>query len=130
MFSQPVMCIDTGLEFSVCHVQHVMTIMALRIFRHASFDIDALCQLASSLRQGRCPSCDVTQAPAEGSLYWAVFVVFDDGVEWVFRSPRRGDGAVRSPETIRALLSSEVATLKYIKSHSAIPVPEVYAYRY
>ncbi|KAG5301146.1 RNase H domain-containing protein [Histoplasma ohiense] len=102
-------------------------IMAIRLFRHAAFNVDALCQLARSLRHGRSCSCDATQAPADGSLYWAVFVVFDDGVEWVFRSPRR-DGAIRSMETIRELLASEVATLKYISSHSTIPVPEVYAY--
>ncbi|OJD28456.1 hypothetical protein ACJ73_00143 [Blastomyces percursus] len=60
-------------------------------------------------------------------LYWAAFLVFDDGVEWVFRSPRR-DGAIQSKKTIQTLLASEAATLKYIKSYSAIPVPVVYAY--
>lgn len=103
--------------------------MPLNIFRHAIFNVDALCQLASSLRFGRCCCCDVTQVPVGGSLYWAVFVLFDDGVEWVFRSPRY-DGTIRSPETIQKLVASEAATLKYINSHLAIPVPEVYAYRY
>ncbi|KKZ64062.1 hypothetical protein EMCG_01632 [[Emmonsia] crescens] len=103
--------------------------MAANLFRHATFDVHALCQLASSLREGRPCSCDITQVPADGSLYWAAFLVFDDGVEWVFRSPRR-DGAIRSERTIQDLLASEAATLKYIKSYSDIPVPEVYAYRY
>ncbi|KAL2361681.1 hypothetical protein RJZ56_005429 [Blastomyces dermatitidis] len=96
--------------------------MATNLFRHATFDVHALCQLASSLRGGRSCACDVTQVPADGSLYWAAFLVFDDGVEWVFRSPRR-DGAIQSEKTIQALLASEAATLKYIKSYSAIPVP-------
>ncbi|OAX82807.1 hypothetical protein ACJ72_02844 [Emergomyces africanus] len=97
-------------------------LMATNLFRHATFDVHALCQLASSLHGGRSCSCDVTQVPADGSLYWAAFLVFDDGVEWVFRSPRR-DGAIQSEKTIQALLASEAATLKYIKSYSAIPVP-------
>ncbi|OAL73061.1 protein kinase subdomain-containing protein [Trichophyton violaceum] len=101
--------------------------MPLSIFRYAVFNVDALCQLASSLRFGRCCCCDVTQVPVGGSLYWAVFVYFDDGVEWVFRSPRY-DGAIRSLATIQKLVASEAATLKYINSYSAIPVPEVYAY--
>lgn len=105
------------------------TSMPLSIFRYAVFNVDALCQLASSLRFGRCCCCDVTQVPVGGSLYWAVFVYFDDGVEWVFRSPRY-DGAIRSLATIQKLVASEAATLKYINSYSAIPVPEVYAYRY
>lgn len=101
--------------------------MAANLFRHATFDVHALRQLASSLREGRPCSCDITQVPADGSLYWAAFLVFDDGVEWVFRSPWR-DGAIRSEKTIQDLLASEAATLKYIKSYSDIPVPEVYTY--
>ncbi|KAI1911238.1 hypothetical protein LOZ39_006254 [Ophidiomyces ophidiicola] len=102
--------------------------MAAKLFRHAKLDVNALCQLASSLRHGRPCSCDPDQAPQGGSLYWVVFVVFDDAVEWVFRSPRP-DGVVQADETISKLLASEAATLRYIRSHSAIPVPEVYAYR-
>ncbi|KAI1935728.1 hypothetical protein LOZ12_004424 [Ophidiomyces ophidiicola] len=101
--------------------------MAAKLFRHAKLDVNALCQLASSLRHGRPCSCDPDQAPQGGSLYWVVFVVFDDAVEWVFRSPRP-DGVVQADETISKLLASEAATLRYIRSHSAIPVPEVYAY--
>ncbi|KAK2807855.1 hypothetical protein FQN50_005244 [Emmonsiellopsis sp. PD_5] len=101
--------------------------MKPNIFRNATFEVDALCRLASSLRQGRVCSCDVNQTPADGSFSWVVFLTFDDGVEWVFRSPH-DDGAIRSTETNNTLLASEAATLKYIKSHSAIPVPEVYAY--
>ncbi|EGD93150.1 protein kinase subdomain-containing protein [Trichophyton tonsurans CBS 112818] len=101
--------------------------MPLSIFRYAIFNVDALCQLANSLRFGRWCTCDVTQVPVGGSLYWAVFVLFDDGVEWVFRSPRY-DSTIRSAETIQKLVASEAATLRYINSHSAIPVPEVYAY--
>jgi hypothetical protein len=61
-----------------------------------------------------------------GSLNWAVFVSFDDGVKWVLRSPRR---SFLSDEYASRILLSEVATLRYIKAHSQVPVPEVFAYR-
>lgn len=99
------------------------------IFRYATFDVQALCCLASKLRSGRHCICDENQYPANGSLTWAVFLTFDDGVEWVLRSPR-SDGAVKSAETNAFLLASEAATLKYLKFKSNIPVPEVFDYRY
>ncbi|KAL8676415.1 MAG: hypothetical protein Q9224_007289, partial [Gallowayella concinna] len=98
------------------------------IFEYARFDPDALCQLASSLREGQSCSCDPTQRPKTGSFNWVVFISFVDGVEWVLRSPRKGDGIV-SDDTNLLLLASEAATLRYIKSHSTIPVPEVYSYQ-
>lgn len=99
------------------------------IFQYADFDIDALCQLASDLRGGQSCSCDPCQIPKSGSFNWVVNVSFDDGVEWVLRSPRKGDEIV-SDDTNLSLLASEAATLKYIKAHSNIPVPEVFAYQY
>lgn len=57
------------------------------IFRYANFDVQPLCHLASELRQGKNCSCDMNQLPAGGSFNWAIFLSFDDGVEWGFRSP-------------------------------------------
>ncbi|KAL8734519.1 MAG: hypothetical protein Q9166_001419 [cf. Caloplaca sp. 2 TL-2023] len=99
-----------------------------KIFEHAEFDLLALCQLASSLRGGKSCSCDPAQRPKSGSFNWTVFLLFDDGVEWVLRSPRKDDGII-SDDTNLLLLASEAATLKYIKAYSTIPVPEVFAYR-
>lgn len=80
--------------------------------------------------QARCGTAEHAPVTStDGSFSWVVFLTFDDGVEWVFRSPH-DDGAVRSTETSSTLLASEAVTLKYIKTHSAIPVPEVYAYGY
>ncbi|KAL8807244.1 MAG: hypothetical protein Q9200_004741 [Gallowayella weberi] len=98
------------------------------IFRYAKFDSLALCQLASRLRDGQSCSCDLTQTPKAGSFNWAVFLLFADGVEWVLRSPRKGEGVV-SDDTNLLLVASEAATLKYIKGHSTIPVPEIYSYQ-
>ncbi|KAK1767414.1 kinase-like domain protein [Phialemonium atrogriseum] len=60
-----------------------------------------------------------------GSMNWAVVVAFNDGVEWIFRSPRPG---ALSDEYAARVLASEVATLNYISTHSSVPVPEVFAY--
>ncbi|KAL2256207.1 hypothetical protein VTK26DRAFT_2019 [Humicola hyalothermophila] len=65
------------------------------------------------------------QDPDGGSLDWIVVVAFENGVEWIFRSPHSGRRAFLSESMTSRLLASEVATLKYVKSHSSVPVPEV-----
>lgn len=100
--------------------------MKPRAFAHAEFDAKALCRLASGLRHVAC-TFDTNKYPAIGSCNWAVFLAFDDGVEWVFRSPYTGLGCM-SMEIISKLLESEVATLKYVHENSDIPVPQVYSY--
>ncbi|KKZ64274.1 hypothetical protein EMCG_09736 [[Emmonsia] crescens] len=99
-----------------------------KIFRYAKFNIDALCFLASRLRDGISCDCDASQAPFNGSLNWAISIFFIDGVEWLLRSPLNEHGAIPCPRTNSMLLESEVVTLKYIGSNSSIPVPEVFAY--
>ncbi|GFG00835.1 aminoglycoside phosphotransferase [Aspergillus udagawae] len=96
------------------------------IFTYASFDLQALCRQASTLRQGI--SCDYNpdQRPASGSFNWAIFILFEDGVRWVFRSPH--PRKFMPMEMGMKLLASEAATLRYLKAHSDIPVPEVYDY--
>ncbi|RAK89063.1 hypothetical protein BO79DRAFT_194936 [Aspergillus costaricaensis CBS 115574] len=96
------------------------------IFTYADFDLQALCRRASTLRQGISCTCDQDKYPASGSFNWAIFISFEDGVRWVFRAPH--------PRTFMPLemgvklLASEAATLRYLKVHSDIPVPEVYDY--
>lgn len=101
------------------------------VFRFATFDVDALCHLASRLRDDLPCTCNLDQSPAKGSFNWVIFLAFEDGVEWVLRSPYI-DPNIQTliPEDICAkLLESEVATLKYIGLHTDIPVPTVYSYR-
>ena len=98
------------------------------VFKYAKFDTFALCSLASKLRQGSRCTCDPSQTPACGSFNWAILITFEDRVQWILRSPRGGN-PIESDETNLLLLASEAATLKYIKIHSTIPVPEVFAYR-
>lgn len=51
-----------------------------------------------------------------------------DGVEWVFRAPCSTYAA--TPGVTGRLLASEAATLRCIREHTSIPVPEVFHYRY
>ncbi|KAL2858435.1 kinase-like domain-containing protein [Aspergillus pseudoustus] len=95
------------------------------IFTYAKFDVAALLSLACSIRGKEC-SCDETQRPSSGSLNWVIVISFGDGVEWVFRSPRRLFGLKKA--TASEVLMSEVSTMKYLRETSKIPVPEVFAY--
>ncbi|CAI7661057.1 unnamed protein product [Penicillium glandicola] len=97
------------------------------LFRYNEFDVAALCQLASSMRLGTACTCDLNQRPTRGGFNWAVFVLFEDGVEWVLRSPLQNHPEL-SNECALKLLSSEAATLKYLKVYTDIPVPDVYSY--
>ncbi|KAK1765978.1 hypothetical protein QBC33DRAFT_579267 [Phialemonium atrogriseum] len=95
-------------------------------FQGSQFNVDALVTLAGALRNQPC-TCDISKPPTAGSMNWAVIVAFDDGVEWIFRSPHSGMRAFFDEKTACKLLSSEVATLEYIRSHTTVPVPEVFA---
>ncbi|KAJ5987968.1 hypothetical protein N7481_003178 [Penicillium waksmanii] len=96
------------------------------VFLYRNFDLQALCRRASALRQGIPCACDPEQHPASGSFNWAVFISFEDGVQWVVRVPHLR--SFMPDEQAEKLLASEAATLRYLKAHSDIPVPEVYDY--
>jgi hypothetical protein len=95
------------------------------IFRYVKFNLEAILSLASKLRGLPC-ICDESKAPKAGSLNWAVFIIFSDGVQWVFRSPRY-DTLMFTNETASEMLISEASTLKYLDTHCSIPVPKVYS---
>lgn len=63
-------------------------------------------------------------------MNWVIFVTFDDGVDWVFRSPDIAMSHMMSEESACKMLVSDAATLKYLRAHTSVPVPEVYSYRY
>ncbi|KAE8396791.1 kinase-like domain-containing protein [Aspergillus pseudonomiae] len=96
------------------------------IFTYADFDLEALCRRASALREGVSCVCDPDQRPCSGSFNWAIFISFEDGMRWVFRSPHTRE--FMPMELGMKLLASEAATLRYLRAHSDVPVPEVYDY--
>lgn len=93
------------------------------IITYADFNPPALLGLAKSLRQIS-RSCQPSETPLAESLNWIVILAFEDGVEWIFRSPRK-DSAV-GDEYSNLLLESEAANLKYIKDNTTILVPDVF----
>jgi hypothetical protein len=97
------------------------------VFFYATFNLSALLHLTGQLRNIPC-SCDSSKQPESGNMNWAIFLSFEDGVDWVFLSPRKSHDI--SPETTAKWLESKVATMKYIKLNSSIPIPEVFEYRY
>ncbi|KAG5750275.1 hypothetical protein H9Q69_007033 [Fusarium xylarioides] len=98
-----------------------------RVFAYAHFDLGALISLASKLRGQPC-TIDTTTRPKAGSTHWVIFIAFEDGVEWVFRSPRSGPSAIITEESASKLLISEAVTLKYLRTLGSIPVPEVFSF--
>ncbi|PQK14238.1 hypothetical protein BB8028_0004g11680 [Beauveria bassiana] len=101
--------------------------MLQKIFRHARLGLDALLALAGDLRGLKC-TCDSTATPKTGSMNWVIFVSFDDGVQWGFRSSRTGYEAIISDNSAKKMLLSEVATLKVLREQTTVPVPEVYSF--
>lgn len=95
------------------------------IFEYKEFELSALLALAETIRHRPC-SCDDDQRPKSGSLNWAISIKFDDGEEWIFRSPHDDRGL--QPATASKVLASEVATMKYLRNHSDVPVPEVFSF--
>lgn len=89
-------------------------------YLYALFDIAALLSIAQDIRRKTC-TCDYSQRPKSGSLNWAILITFEDGVEWVFRSPRKFG---LQPDT-----ASEVLLLEYLEEVDSIPVPRVFSYR-
>lgn len=96
------------------------------VFTYVNFDLQAACRQASTLRQGIPCTCNPDQRPASGSFNWAIFISFEDGLRWVFRSPH--SRSLMQPTRSMKLLASEAAILRYLRAHSDIPVPEVCDY--
>ncbi|KAL5595116.1 hypothetical protein FOVSG1_008805 [Fusarium oxysporum f. sp. vasinfectum] len=101
--------------------------MRPRVFAYAKFNLDALISLATNLRGQPC-TVDTSTRPKAGSTHWVIFITFEDGIEWVFRSPRGGSSAIITEESASKLLISEAATLKYLRTLGSIPVPEVFSF--
>lgn len=65
-------------------------------------------------------SFNETQTPASGSFNQAIFITFENGVEWVFWSQHTGYGMVAMEVSAR-LFESEVATMEYVGGSSEVP---------
>ncbi|KAJ3472034.1 hypothetical protein NLG97_g11346 [Lecanicillium saksenae] len=93
------------------------------------FDLDAVIKLARSKREQQSIGCRAEGKPLCGSFNRVVMLRFEDGARWVFRTPRRERTGQNLPGPLLSrLIASEAATLNFLASHSAVPVPKVIDY--
>ncbi|KND86221.1 hypothetical protein TOPH_09163 [Tolypocladium ophioglossoides CBS 100239] len=85
-----------------------------------SIDKDAICALASKHNGGL--SCDI-RCQSKGSFNVCFVVDFSDGTTRLVRLPL--EPAVRD---VWDKVRSEVYTMQYLRDHTNIPIPRVYAY--
>ncbi|KAF3484010.1 uncharacterized protein GIQ15_03334 [Arthroderma uncinatum] len=88
--------------------------------RYVKFNLDALCARAATAGGEASPINAVEKM--EGGFSKAFLIVKENGMEVIAKIPCRNSGpSVYTTE-------SEVAVLKYVKQHTSVPVPEVYAW--
>ncbi|SLM39289.1 Protein kinase-like domain [Lasallia pustulata] len=85
-------------------------------------------EMCSSLRQNL--SCKVGESFTTGSQNLVRLVEFEDGVKWVARI-WMGDGEekdMRMAASAEKIMENQVATYRYLRRYTTIPVPDVYAF--
>ena len=81
--------------------------------------------VASTLRSGI--RCSLGSKFVHGSAHVVFEITFDDGCVWVCRVRHRDSD--ESPQYLRMMMESTVASIRYVQQHTNIPVPEVYDYQ-
>jgi len=96
--------------------------------------LEKLPQLAISLKTALLEAdasnpltCTVSPQPLTGAYNILYRVGFSDGAVWVFKVPCNGYLPEWS-EASERMLQSEANTMNFIRKHTTIPVPEVYAF--
>ena len=96
-------------------------------------DLEGLKSIASGLRNGM--NCHITDNYTCGAYNIVFEIVFDDGVSWIARLRSASHMQIISQEFVfesptykQHMMESEIATMKYVREHTSIPVPEVYAF--
>ena len=84
----------------------------------ARINLVSLCRIASTLRSGI--ESHISERFIFGTENVIREIVFEDGVVWIARCYFR--------PVHRGMVRSEVATMRHVKKHTTIPVPEVFAY--
>ncbi|TFK95058.1 kinase-like domain-containing protein, partial [Pterulicium gracile] len=95
----------------------------LRLKEHrTTFDVDGLCQLAA--KSVNRPSSDVAGISkfAEGGFNRLLQITMTDGFKLIARIPY----PLFAPRGL--CLACEVATMDFVRQHTAVPVPTVYSY--
>jgi len=95
-----------------------------------SINFAALCAHATAVRKrydkNEVP-CKIDSTRYQYGLFNVVFEVgFEDAIFWIVRIQLSSGEADGSDPSQSAVLKSEVDSMRYIKSHTTIPLPEVY----
>ena len=98
----------------------------------AEVDLQGLRSVATGLRAR---ACTISEKYTCGAYNLVFEICFDDGVSWIARlrsaSPMQAvsqEFVFESPTYKQHVMESELATMEYIRQHTDIPVPEVYAF--
>ena len=100
-----------------------------RLSRFANIQFSKIAEVASRLNSGK--QCVVTPGRfAFGGLNVVVEVGFEDDVVWLCRVgwANRPGSEEFTDKYVEAMMESTVTTMRYLKSHSSLPIPEIYAY--
>lgn len=89
--------------------------------KFAPINRDQIPLLAAQLRPGR--SCVLSSKFTYGTSNAVFEIVFDDGVVWVCRVHQNDH-----PNYVKMIIESTVATMRYVKRNTTIPVPSIHAY--
>ena len=96
-------------------------------------NFNALCLVASKTRGNLEPcaatACEISQSKFTYGWYNLVFEIgFSDKTFWIARIPIVQEDHDGNEEEITNELESEVATMKYVKNNTTIPVPVIFAF--
>lgn len=99
----------------------------------AQVDLQGLRSIASSLRDGM--NCTISDKYTCGAYNLVYEIVFEDGISWIARLRSASPVQVISQEFVfesptykQHIMESEIVTMKYVRMHTTIPVPEIYAF--
>ncbi|KAK4554759.1 hypothetical protein LTR86_008261 [Recurvomyces mirabilis] len=95
----------------------------------ANVQWDALVAIATGLRNG--VSCELSSKFSLGHFNLVRRITFADGVSWIarIRLPElKGFFGEREALDAGRSMEIEVSTMKYLKEHTTIPLPEVFSY--
>ena len=69
--------------------------------------------------------CDISAVPRCGSYNLAYLITFQDETQWIARVPGHGHEE-RWTDLDQRKMDSEYNTMRYVRNHTTIPIPEVY----
>ncbi|KAJ7449150.1 kinase-like domain-containing protein [Mycena galericulata] len=114
---------DLAQEFSSLVETHVYSTQMKRVI--ASFDLEALKAQATRSMGKKCTGCSPI---SQGGFNTVFILTFEDGSDIIARL--NGSAIAQDEnfpvEDVTQRFVSEVATLRYVKQHTSIPVPKVY----